>query len=101
MGACLLSLVGWVSGPPAAPTTAHATPLCCPQPSLVLQLAAALRRSQAAVYAPLGRGELDVWEALGKLDTLREYETALLGDDDCDPSIGLVEHALQTAEACR
>lgn len=53
------------------------------------------------MYAPLGRGELDVWEALGKLDTLREYETALLGDDDCDPSIGLVEHALQTAEACR
>ncbi len=56
---------------------------------------------QAAVYAPLNRAEMDVWEALGALDSLREYETALLGDDDCDPSLGLKEHALQTAEACR
>lgn len=56
---------------------------------------------QAAVYVPLNRAKLDVWEALGALDSLREYETALLGDDDCDPSLGLKEHALQTAEACR
>ncbi len=56
---------------------------------------------QAALYAPLNHGELDVWEALGTLDTLREYETALLGDDDCDPTLSLLDHALQTAEACR
>ena len=42
-----------------------------------------------------------MWDALGALDTLREYETALLGDDDCDPTMSLMEHALQTAEACR
>ncbi|GAB4821790.1 hypothetical protein N2152v2_008836 [Parachlorella kessleri] len=58
-------------------------------------------KRQAAVYSPLNRAEMDVWEALGALDSLREYETALLGDDDCDPSLGLKEHALQTAEACR
>ena len=64
---------------------------------------AAPRRAapQAALFGPLCRGELGVWDALGALDTLREYETALLGDDDCDPTMSLMEHALQTAEACR
>ncbi len=44
---------------------------------------------------------MTVWEALGKLGELREYESALLGPPDTDPSMSLVEHCLQTAEACR
>lgn len=56
---------------------------------------------QASLYAPLNRAELDVWEALDTLDSLREFETALFGDDDRDAAMTLQEHALQTAEACR
>lgn len=50
-----------------------------------------------------------MWEALELLNTLREYETALLGDyhasadpsTHADPDMPLLEHALQCAEACR
>ena len=43
-------------------------------------------------------------QALGQLDTLREYEAALLGEGvgpQGPPSLGLAAHAFQTAEACR
>lgn len=53
------------------------------------------------MFSSLTHAELDVWEALDLLGTLREYEMALLGDDDCDTSMPLNDHALQTAEACR
>ena len=44
---------------------------------------------------------MNVWEALDLLNTLREYESALLGADPSDSDMPLLEHALQTAEACR
>lgn len=44
---------------------------------------------------------MSVWEALGKLGEMKEYETALLGHPDMDPGMPLVDHCLQTAEACR
>lgn len=45
---------------------------------------------------------MDVWEALSLLNELREYEAALTsGPGDLDPDMGLMEHALQTAELCR
>jgi inositol oxygenase len=56
---------------------------------------------QAVRFSSLQHGEMDVWEALEMLNTLREYEAALLGDEGCDPEMPLMEHALQTAELCR
>lgn len=47
---------------------------------------------------------MTVWEALDRLDELREYEAALsseAGTPHLDPSMSLKEHALQTAELCR
>jgi inositol oxygenase len=44
---------------------------------------------------------MDVWEGLALLNSLREYEAALVGADGLDPDMPLMEHALQTAEACR
>jgi inositol oxygenase len=56
---------------------------------------------QAVRFSSLQHGEMDVWEALEMLNSLREYEAALLGDEGCDPEMPLMEHALQTAELCR
>ncbi len=59
-------------------------------------------KRQAAQFAPLNCAIMDVWEALDLLNTLREYESALLGaTGQCDPDMPLLDHALQTAEACR
>jgi inositol oxygenase len=59
-------------------------------------------KRQAAQFAPLNRASMDVWEALDLLNTLREYESALLGNTSlCDPDMPLLDHAFQTAEACR
>jgi inositol oxygenase len=64
-------------------------------------------KRQATAFSQLNRAEMDVWEALQMLDSLREYEAALLGagpdteDVVCDIDMSLMEHALQTAEACR
>ena len=58
-------------------------------------------RRQAAQYAPLTRATMDVWEALDLLNSLREYESALVGGETCDADMPLLDHALQTAEACR
>ena len=44
---------------------------------------------------------MSVWEALGMLGTLREYETALLQEEGTDADMPLVAHAMQTAENCR
>ena len=58
-------------------------------------------KRQAAQFAPLNCATMDVWEALDLLNTLREYESALLGSGVCDPDMPLLDHAFQTAEACR
>lgn len=64
-------------------------------------------KRQAVSYGKLNRMEMTIWEALDKLDSLREYESALVGSGDdngdayCDADMPLMEHALQTAEACR
>lgn len=58
-------------------------------------------KRQAAAFAPLNRATMGVWEALDLVNSLREYESALLGSDSCDADMPLLEHALQTAEACR
>jgi len=58
-------------------------------------------KRQAAQFAPLNCAAMDVWEALDLLNTLREYESALLGTGVCDPDMSLLDHAFQTAEACR
>lgn len=53
-------------------------------------------------FSGLARARLGVWEALERLNSLREYEAALLSDDEgLDPDMPLLEHAMQTAEACR
>ena len=54
---------------------------------------------QAAAFSQLDKGRWTVWEALDRLGTLREYEAALLAEPGSD--IPLLEHASQTAEACR
>ena len=56
---------------------------------------------QAASYSKLDKARMDPWTALGMLSELREYETALYDSPDLDPGMPLVEHAFQTAEACR
>lgn len=58
-------------------------------------------KRQAAAFAPLNRATMGVWEALNLVNSLREYESALLGSESCDADMPLLEHALQTAEACR
>jgi inositol oxygenase len=58
-------------------------------------------KKQAASYCKLDKAEMDVWQALGMLGELREYESALYDTPDLDPGMPLVEHAFQTAEACR
>lgn len=55
---------------------------------------------QATTFGQLSKvGALDVWESLELLNTLREYETALLGDGQSEqgttPDMPLLEHALQ------
>lgn len=58
-------------------------------------------KRQAATFSTLQKGAMDVWEALDTLNSLREYEAALLGDESCDPDMSLLEHAMQSAELCR
>lgn len=60
-----------------------------------------MARAQAATYAKPERKVMSVWEALGMLGTLREYETALLQEEGTDADLPLVVHAMQTAENCR
>ena len=54
---------------------------------------------QAAAFSQLDRGRWTVWEALDRMGSLREYEAALLAEPGSD--MPLLEHAFQTAEACR
>ena len=49
----------------------------------------------------LSRCQMDVWSALDLLNELREYEAALLGDENTDPSMSLADHAFQCAALCR
>lgn len=59
---------------------------------------------QAMLLSSTHRAHMTVWEALDKLDELREYEAALrsaAGAPHLDPGMSLKEHALQTAELCR
>ena len=56
-------------------------------------------RLQAAAFSQLDKGRWTIWEALDRLGTLREYEAALLPEPGSD--MPLLEHAFQTAEACR
>ncbi|KAK9811675.1 hypothetical protein WJX72_008154 [[Myrmecia] bisecta] len=58
-------------------------------------------KRQAAQYSRLDKASMGIWEALELLGTLREYETALLDDEELDADMPLYEHACQTAEACR
>lgn len=69
-------------------------------------------KRQATGFSQLNKASMGVWEALELLNTLREYETALLGGGDAElastsadmaptPDMPLLEHALQCAEACR
>jgi len=58
-------------------------------------------KRQAATFSTLNRATMGVWDALEMLNSLREYESALLGAEVGDPDMPLMEHALQTAEACR
>jgi inositol oxygenase len=60
-------------------------------------------RRQRAAFTRLNKARMTVFEALAALDTLREYETALLGQEGAAAAreMGLAEHAFQTAEACR
>ncbi|KAL4458795.1 hypothetical protein ABPG75_013660 [Micractinium tetrahymenae] len=69
-------------------------------------------KRQATAFSQLNKAAMGVWEALELLNTLREYESALLGPGDDGvllgaapeppaPDMPLLEHALQCAEACR
>jgi inositol oxygenase len=49
----------------------------------------------------LSRCQMDVWGALEMLNELREYEAALIGDENLDPSMSLTDHAFQCAALCR
>ena len=49
----------------------------------------------------LARCQMDVWTALEMLNGLREYEAVLSGDENLDPDLPLLDHALQTAALCR
>src|SRR5689334_1635079 len=51
-----------------------------------------LRKERA--YGPLTHGEMGIWEAMEKLNTL-------VDDSDPDTSLSQIEHNLQTAEAIR
>jgi inositol oxygenase len=54
------------------------------------------------MFSSLDRAQMDVWQALDKLDELREYEAALFSQNrGLDPDMSLKDHALQTAELCR
>jgi inositol oxygenase len=56
---------------------------------------------QVRSYQTLSRCQMNIWEALELLGDLREYEAALLGDDDVHPEMPLVDHAFQCAAICR
>lgn len=72
-------------------------------------------KRQAGLFGALDKCTMGIWEALELMNELREYEAALLsksstatvGDRDLkdgshlDPDMSLLDHALQTAEACR
>ena len=73
--------------------------LCCVPPPL----SPSLPPLQATACSALSKATMGVWEALELLNTLREYECALLGEGEAatTPDMPLLEHALQCAEACR
>lgn len=50
--------------------------------------------SREREFGPLNRGEMGIWEAMEKLNTL-------VDDSDPDTSLSQIEHNLQTAEAIR
>lgn len=65
-------------------------------------------RRQAGLFSSLSRATMDVWEALALLGSLREYEAVLLEEYTSsgsglasDADMSLIEHAFQSAEACR
>lgn len=58
-------------------------------------------KRQAAQFSHLDKAHMTVWDSLSLLNTLREFEAAMVEDDSLDPTMPLMEHALQTAEACR
>jgi hypothetical protein len=62
-------------------------------------------KRQATAFSQLNKTTMGVWEALELLNTLREYETALLGGAEgsayVTPDMPLLEYAMQCAEACR
>jgi len=51
-------------------------------------------RSKRAEYLPLRKGEMGIWEAMEKLNTL-------VDDSDPDTDLSQIDHNLQTAEAIR
>jgi inositol oxygenase len=71
-------------------------------------------KRQASTFSNLNKAKMSVWDALERLNQLREYEAALLkgtpenggaaageGGIQLDPDMPMMEHALQTAEAFR
>ena len=62
-------------------------------------------KRQAGIFSSLSRATMDVWEALALLGSLREYEAVLLDGtgfgSNSDNDMSLIEHAFQSAEACR
>jgi inositol oxygenase len=71
-------------------------------------------KRQASAFSNLNKAKMSVWDALERLNQLREYEAALLkgtpenggaaageGGIQLDPGMPMMEHALQTAEAFR
>ncbi len=99
-------MLAWQALASRAPHTRRRSP-CTHQP----HLPSALVISQATAFSQLNKAVMGVWEALELLNTLREYEAALLGPGDDAllgaapelpaPDMPLLEHALQCAEACR
>lgn len=51
-------------------------------------------RAKRAEYEPLGKGEMGIWEAMERLNTL-------VDDSDPDTDLSQIDHNLQTAEAMR
>lgn len=71
-------------------------------------------KRQASAFSNLNKAKMSVWDALERVNQLREYEAALLkgtpenggaaageGGIQLDPDMPMMEHALQTAEAFR
>jgi hypothetical protein len=78
-----------------APTPAATPPLTPPPPGLPPRPPDFAKR-QAQEFAELDKAELTVWEALGALDELHEFEADLSPPGEgLDPGMSLREHAFQ------